>query len=546
MSHYAPFPTMNIVTGKSHFARTCSKMRLKQAQSKRVAHFAVRCFFGALILDLGAVSALAADPSLTIYNQNFAVVRDSVRLDLKPGTNHVRFADATTYLEPSSVVLRDPAGTHSFTVLEQNFRGDPVSQELLLLLNEGKTISFEVVDQAAGSTTRKLVSGKVIRASPPIIETDGNLRFSLPGQPLFPSLADDTVLKPTLVWVVQSEDKASFDAELSYVTGEMVWESDYNLVLPERGDDLDLVGWVTMDNHSGKTFEHARIKLMAGDVTRIQNQAMGRARFMGGAGGGGGMQPPVTEKSFDEYHLYTLEHPTTLHDNEKKQVEFVRASQVHSVPIYVYDGLADDPDEAQLRDWTPRQVLTEPGYGIKSNRKVWVMREFTNSAANHLGLPLPKGRVRVYRGNADGQMEFTGENTIRHTPRDEVIRLATGSAFDLVAERKQTDFEIRLSRFQTTIDPTTGLPVVGTVSAAPSGDPPPFINESFEITLRNHKREPVEIRVVEHLYRWVNWEIRKQSDPSARMDSQTIEFRVQVNPDQERKLSYMVHYTWTE
>jgi hypothetical protein len=324
----------------------------------------------------------------------------------------------------------------------------------------------------------------------------------------------------------------------------MVWESDYNLVLPERGDVLDLVGWVTMENHSGKTFDNAHIKLMAGDVTKIQNRAMGRAQFGGGMGGGGAMTPPVTEKSFDEYHLYTLEHPTTLHDNEKKQVEFVRAGEVHSVPIYVYDGLANDPDEAQLRDWTPQEVITDPSYGTKSNRKVWVMREFTNSIANHLGLPLPKGKVRLYRRNTDGQIEFTGENTIRHTPRDEVIRLSTGSSFDVVGERKQTEYDEDWRRGGVSIDPATGLPRSVPEKSTPDKPYFPYADETFEITLRNHKREPVEIRVVEHLYRWINWEIRKQSDPFKKTDAQTIEFRIRVDPDQERKINYQAHYFW--
>jgi len=375
----------------------------------------------------------------------------------------------------------------------------------------------------------------------PIIEVNGKLRFGLPGQPIFPGLADDTILKPTLHWVIESDKAARFEAELSYVSGEMRWEADYNLVLPEHGNTLEVVGWVTMDNGSGKSFQNARIKLMAGDVNKIQNARRPALSYFGRGGGGAAPAPPVTEKSFDEYHLYTLEHLTTLLDRQKKQVEFVRAAGVISAVIYVYDGARIGPEQ----NWTPEALHTEPEYGTPSNKKVWVMREFTNSAANHLGLPLPKGRLRVYRRDTGGQLEFTGENVIEHTPRDELVRITTGNAFDLVGERKRTDFRVDVSGGVggAVIDPATGLPVPVPAPAA-KGPPPPWIDESFEITMRNHKRETVEMRVVEHLYRWVTWEITKKSRSYRRIDAQTIEFPVQVKPDGEEKVSYTVHYYW--
>ncbi|MCX6928768.1 MAG: hypothetical protein NT154_36985 [Verrucomicrobia bacterium] len=450
------------------------------------------------------VSGSASQPALTIYNQDFAVVRDTVPLNLKSGVNEVSFTGATAYLEPSSVVLRDSTGKAQLQILEQNYRADTVSQEMLLTLNEGKTIQFEVVNQLGGQTKRELISGKIIRSgsgvapgapywygpgmvyggAQPVIEVEGKLRFSLPGQPLFPALTDDSILKPTLFWVVQAEQPAKLDAELSYVTGGLSWEADYNLVLPEKGDSMDMIGWVTIDNQSGNSFKQARIKLMAGDVNKMQN--VGGFRRQGGTGGGmggGGAAPPVTEKMFDDYHLYQLERSTTLLDHEKKQVEFVQAAGVKSEALYIYDGAATDPDQS----WVWQGAHYEPEYGTQSSKKVWVMREFINSAANHLGLPLPKGLVRFYRRDTDGQMEFTGENTIKHTPRDEVIRLYTGNAFDLVGERKQTDFQINIP------NGPDGRPL-----PAPPGakiDPEPWIDESYEIKLRNHKPNAVEIRV---------------------------------------------------
>ena len=201
-----------------------------------------------LVFCLLAPSARSAELSLTIYNQNFAVVRDTVPLDLKSGGNQVRFAGATAFLEPSSVLLRDPSGRHAFQVLEQNYRGDPVSQERLLELNEGKTIQFEITNLEGVQVRRERIEGRIIRSGygvygmQPVIEIDGKLRFGLPGQPIFPALTDASILKPTLVWEISAQEAARFDAELSYVSGEMRWEADYNLVLPETGDLLDLAG----------------------------------------------------------------------------------------------------------------------------------------------------------------------------------------------------------------------------------------------------------------------------------------------------------------
>src|SRR5258708_5891601 len=223
-----------------------------------------------------------AQPALTIYNQNFAVVRDTVPLELKSGVNEIRYAGATRQVEPDSVILRDPAGKHSLQILEQNYRNDPVSQELLLSLNEGRTIDFENIRTKDNTQTRELIPGKIIRSGyvpggqpeQPIIEVNGKMQFQLPGMPLFPDLGDDTVLKPTLNWLLQSDKPRNFDAEVGYVTGGFDWSASYNLVAPEKGDNVDVIGWITMNNQSGKTFENAKIKLMAGDVNKIQPQSL--------------------------------------------------------------------------------------------------------------------------------------------------------------------------------------------------------------------------------------------------------------------------------
>jgi hypothetical protein len=496
--------------------------------------------------------AVAADPALTIYNQDFAVVRETLPLDLQSGSNTVRFSGATAHLEPDSVILRDPTGKHALVILEQNYRADPISQELLLNLYEGKTIDFAVHSQD-GST--RVIAGKIVRSgyvphyqamgnfgphnqsaqtywsqyatnqtamagagnSQPIIEVDGKLQFSLPGQPIFPALGDDTILKPALDWIIHSSVAAKFDAELSYVTGGMTWNADYNVVAPETGDTLDLVGWVTLDNQSGKQFDHAHIKLMAGEVNKVKEQGftvMGRdaASLITN----GPTPPQVTERTFEDYHLYSLPIATTLHDRETKQVEFLRGSGISSKRLYVYDGLSVNRNQYNgFQD-----VRQQPQYGTDSNPHVWVMREFVNSAANHLGMALPKGRVRFYRRDQDGQLEFTGENEIDHTPEDETVRAYTGNAFDITGERKQTHYQVQMQY--------------------PNG----WADESFEIKLRNHKKETVTVRVVEHLYRWYNWVIAQESDTHHQTDSRTIEYEVTLAPDQEKVVTYTAHYTW--
>ncbi len=501
----------------------------------------------ALILSCGAIATVSslAQPALTIYNQNLAVVRDTVPLDLKSGINEVRFAGATAHLEPDSVILRDPAGQRALQILEQNYRNDPVSQELLLSLNEGRTIDFQNLRLKDNTATREIIPGKIIRSGyvpgggmeQPIIEVHGQLQFTLPGQPLFPSLGDSTILKPTLNWLLRADKPGKLDAEVSYVTEGFTWSADYNLVAPEKGDTVDLLGWITMVNQSGKTFENAKIKLMAGDVNKIRPQQLYVINgFQGGGGGGGGGAPVVTEKTFDEFHLYTLARQTTLRDRETKQVEFARAESVKAQSIYVYDGV-----ESGYR--FSGGLNQDQNYGTECNKKVWVMREFVNAETNRLGIALPKGKLRFYRRGDDGQLEFTGENEIDHTPRNETIRVRTGNSFDLVGERKPTDFKMYIFNPPPTIDPSTGLPIANPkpTTVIPDG---PWIDETFEIKLRNRKKEAVDIRVVEHLYRWSNWSITTKSDEFKKTDAQTIEFRVPVQPDEEKVITYTVHYSW--
>jgi hypothetical protein len=470
--------------------------------------------FPLLIGSLLAFSQSAIPAGLTIYNEDFAVVRDSVPLDLKQGINEIQYAGATLLLEPDSVVLRDKSGK-PLQILEQNYRNDPLTQGYLLSLFEGQTLDFTVREEEKPD---RVIQAKILRSgyeasggnSEPVVEVDGKIQFGLPGKPQFPSLGGDTVLKPRLEWKIQSAIETKTEAELGYLTGGLSWQASYNLVAPEKGDTLDVVGWITMQNRSGRDFEDASIKLMAGDVSKIatpktNQRAMAMAAMADAA--------PVTEKAFDEFHLYSLPRRTTLRDRETKQVEFLRAGGVKSETVYLFQ--VDRSGRWEGVDQGFR--LTSEDFGLGGSPKISVVREFRNTKENQLGIPLPKGRVRFYRANGE-QLEFIGENEIDHTPADELVKIHTGEAFDLLGERKRVDFRVDTANRRT--------------------------EETFEILLKNRKKEPVTIRVVERLARSANWQVLKNSDPFEKKRSDEIEFRIAVKPGEERKVLYSVIYTW--
>lgn len=459
----------------------------------------------------------SAQPGLTIYNGHFAVVRDTVPLELKAGENVVRYTGATASLEPSSVILRDPAGKVPLSILEQNYRNDPVSEQSLLDRYEDspQTVSFLVREPQKPD---RIVEGRVIRSGyvpggatvQPIIEVDGKLVFELPGRPLFTGLKDDNILKPQLTWKIQSPEAAQLQAELAYLTGGLEWDASYNFVLPETGDTADLNGWVTLKNHSGKVFENAKIKLMAGDINRApvpMRAPMGKAMAMSPQSLA---VDSVTERSFDDFHLYELPRATTLRDQETKQLEFTRASSVPTKRIYTYEG------SPSFRFMGQAIIEWEWGSG-EENKKVESVLEFQNNEAAHLGIPLPAGNVRVYRKDGE-QLEFVGEDHIEHAPRNEKVRLKLGFAFDLVGERKRTNFKVDSAQH--------------------------ILDESFEVRVRNQSKRAVEIQVLEHLPRTANWTISEKNKEFQKLDSQTMQFTLPVVPEGEAVLKYTVHYTW--
>jgi hypothetical protein len=458
----------------------------------------------------GLVPAVAQSEGveLAVYNQNLALVKDLRSLDLIAGVNEVRFVDVASQIDPTSVHFRsltDPEGT---TVLEQNYEYDIVGSTKLLQKYLDQEIS--VVTEDGQEYVGTLLSG----AEDVILEAaNGQVTVLKLGQIKefnFPALPEGLITRPTLVWQLDSGQGGSQDVEVTYLTGGVNWQANYIVVLADDEASIDLDGWVTLDNRSGTSYRDAKLKLIAGDIHRAKaaDYVVEREMVLEAAAA---PAPQVEERGFFEYHLYEVQRPVTVKNQQTKQIEFVTASDVPASKFFVYDG-------AQIGISRFYQPLDDPGYGTVSNTKVMVMLDFENGEEEGLGAPLPRGTLRVYKNDIDGSTLLVGEDSIDHTPKDERVRLYIGDAFDIVGERIQTDFRVEYDE--------------------------DWMEESYEIRLRNHKDEAIEVRVVEHLFRWTEWKVLESSHDYEKMDAQTIEFRVPVEADGETVVTYTVRYEW--
>ncbi len=450
--------------------------------------------------------------ALTIYNQNFGVVREKRTVDIKEKTGTIRFTDVASQIDGTSVQFKSLTDPNA-TVLEQNYEYDLVSADKLLGKYIDKQIAVLTKDGSrySGSLLSFDANQLVIRQEGEKAEIVMVQRGDNVKDIQFGALPEGLITKPTLVWKLATEKVGQQLIEVAYQTAGINWQADYNATLNPNDTKLDLGGWVTINNQSGATYKEAKLKLIAGDVRRVQPpaQRMYRATAvpaLGGADGG------FEEKAFFEYHLYTLGRPATVAQNQTKQIELLKAADVPVKKVFLYDGAPQYRFYGGLNE--------DAGYGSEAgNKKVNVVIEVKNSKENNMGMALPKGKMRLYkRDEADGSLEFIGEDQIDHTPKDETVKLHIGDAFDIVGERKRTDFKIDTGRH--------------------------VITESFEIHVRNHKTEPVEVLVKETLYRWNNWEITESNQKWTKYDSNTIHFPVKVDKDGEQVITYSVRYTW--
>ena len=446
----------------------------------------------------------------------YAMVRQERDVKLANGRSTLKFADVAALIDPTTVTftsLNEPRTR----VLEQSYQFDLVSTDKLLLKYIDRPIAVErrVGDrvETVNGTLLSSTDGLLLRTN------DGSIQSLRDYSSVrFPELPGGLDTKPTLVWDITSPRAGDQRSRVTYQTGGVTWWADYNLIFNEGKDAnsgiLDLSAWVSIINQSGAAYPNAHLKLIAGDVHRAMPEARPMAkRALEMTDAMAAAAPPgFSEKSFFEFHLYTLERPTTLTNNSTKQIElFDQARQIPAKKVMIYNGMG--------QSYYYPSPMTDRNFGGQSNKKVDVYLEFRNDKQYGLGVPLPAGRIRVSKLDAaDGSLEFIGEDRIDHTPKDEQVRVKLGSAFDVVGERKQTDFSVDTKA--------------------------QWMEEQIEIKLRNHKDQPVRVAVKENLYRWSNWKILTKTHEFVKEDGRTISFPVDVPKDGETLVRYRVRYTW--
>jgi hypothetical protein len=348
-----------------------------------------------------------------------------------------------------------------------------------------------------------------------VVEINGKLELNPVGRLLLPSLPEGLVLKPQLEWLLTNSKEGQHKVEMSYLAGAMSWSCDYVTLIGKDDTKLDLTGWVTLTNTSGTTFRNAGLKLVAGDVNIVRDEMIQEARMAKSMlAAAEGDRPQFAQSELFEYKLYALQRRTDLNNNETKQIELTSGRNVPSRKVFIYDGLGD-----QWRFWLNNFSYRSQGsFGQQSNPKVGVYVTFKNEERAGLGIPLPKGKVRVYKRDADGKEQFIGEDRIDHTPKDEEVRLYLGNAFDIVGERAQKDFK-----------------------SFASGR---IVEETIELKVRNHKEEAVDVQVYEHPWRWSQWEILSSSTAWEKVDQSTLKFPVRIPKDGEKVVRYTIRYSW--
>jgi len=437
------------------------------------------------------------DVALTAYNDGLGLVRDTRELTLPTGELFLDFRDVAERIKPETVSLQSLASERSLTVFEQNYEYDLMSPSKLKEKYVGEMVKLQSFSEKDGFET---VDARLLSVNEgPIYEVDGEIYLGHPGQVVLPDVPEDLRATPTLVWLLDNA-LSNQELELTYLTEGISWKADYVINLARDDRSMDLTGWITLDNRSGATYENAELKLVAGDVHRVERRPEPREMRMMMDAAVAERAAPAEQEAFAEYHLYTIPRRTTIRQNQQKQVLLLEADNIVSDKHY----------ELHAPSHFFRQRV-----GTQRDLRPEVYIEFANEEGNNLGMPLPGGIMRVYQEDSAGMPQFAGEDRIDHTPRDEDVRLKIGSAFDVLADRVQTDFT-RVS------DRVT--------------------ESSFEITLRNHKDADVTVDVVENLQG--DWEILDSSHNYEQRDARTALFSLDVPSRGETVLTYDVRVRW--
>ncbi|MDH5769377.1 MAG: DUF4139 domain-containing protein [Nitrospirota bacterium] len=435
--------------------------------------------------------------ALTIYNVNLGLVKDQREIKLLKGTGELRFMDVASQIIPTSIHIKSLIDPDSLHILEQNYEYDLLNPQKLLDKYVGKEVKLYYKNfhtEREEIVTATLLSNN----GGPIFKIGDEITFGHPGRIIFPGVPESLISKPTLVWLLENQLTKTQKVEASYLTNGINWRADYVVTLNEKDDKADLSGWVTIDNKSGTTYKDAKLKLVAGDVNRVKDEYDYKNKMLRAAvAEAAAKKEQFKEEEFFEYHIYTLQRPSTIKDNQTKQISLISADTVPVKKELLYRGA--------------RYYYYNQHGEVISNQKVGVFVEIANKKENNLGIPLPKGTIRVYKHDKEGSLQFVGEDSIDHTPKDEKVRIKLGDAFDVVGSRKQMDWK---------------KIAYDTYEAA------------FEISLRNHKKEDVVVRVVEPIPG--DWKMLNSSHDYTKTEAFTAEFNIPVPKDKEMKLSYRV------
>jgi len=435
---------------------------------------------------------------VTVYNGNIGLVKDVRSVTLPPGKGELRFMDVAARINPVTVHVRSVNAPDSLVVLEQNYEYDLMDENKLLDKYVGKKI--RIIEDNKYQDRKDTVEAELLsNNNGQIYRIGGEIYLGHPGIKVLPELPDNLIARPTLTWLYDNKAAKPHSVEVSYITGNITWKADYVLVLDRYDKKADLSGWVTVDNKSGAAYRDAALKLVAGEVNRAKDEDYERPMrvYKAAASREYAPAPSFEEKSLFEYHIYTLQRRTTLKENQTKQISFIDAPGASASKDYIAYGIQSWFSSA-FKDTNPRQPVN-------------VYVRFKNSRDNSLGMPLPGGIMRLYKKDDEGSLQFIGEDRIKHTPKDEEIKLKVGEAFDIAVERSQTDFKQLTSK---------------------------QYESEWEITLRNHKDEDITVQLIEPLFG--TWQVLPGAPKYTKLDANTIRFDVAVPKDKEVKVKYRV------
>jgi hypothetical protein len=431
---------------------------------------------------------------VTVYNNNLGLIKDTRNVELPLGEGELRFMDVASHIMPVTVHAKSLNYPDDFSVLEQNYEYDLMNANKLLDKYVGKKIKIIVWNEF--QDRKEVVEATLLsNNNGQIYKINDEIFLGHPGIKVLPEIPGNLIAKPTLTWLYDNKSKITHNLEVSYLTNNISWKADYVVVLNKDDTSADISGWVTLDNKSGATYNNARLKLIAGDVHRVMEEYEDRVYMMKEMERAAA--PQFEEKAFFEYHIYDLQRRTTIKDKQTKQVSLLEATGAEVQKELLVYGIKSYFTRL-YRGQTPKQTVN-------------VYVKFKNTKDNNLGMPLPAGIMRLYKRDDEESLQFIGEDRIDHTPKDEEVRLKIGEAFDVVAERIQTDFKQITTRLHET---------------------------EWEITLRNHKEEDVMVGIVEPLYG--NWTVISNSHPYEKVDAFTIRFDIEVPKDKEVKVKYRI------